>query len=176
MAGSLILLDSVTASSDATVTLGTTNWDNSYDVYMVVFDDVTPATDDVKLTMRFNKTADNSVDSSSNYDYGEKLIKTYNAFENNSGTNGTKFTLMGQELGTGTGETANGVMYLFNFNNASEYSSYTVEMTCLDDSAHLHGTQGGGVLTVDQATNGVTFLMGSGNIASGQFRLYGLNK
>ena len=176
MAGSLVLLHSVTASSSATVTLGTTDWDNSYDVYMVVFNDVTPATDDVDMNMRFTKTADNSVDSSSNYDYAAKLIKTYNAFENNGEPNDDKFLLTGQELGTGTGETANGVMYLFNFNDASEYSAYTIEMTCLDDSAHLHGSQGAGALTVAQATNGVQFYMASGNIASGEFKLYGLNK
>ena len=176
MADSLVLLDSVTASSSATVTLGTTDWDNSYDVYMVVFSDVTPATDDVKMNMRFTKTTDNSVDSSSNYDFAECTVKTYNAFENNAQTNGDKFILMGQELGTGTGETANGIMYLFNFNNASEYSSYTMEMTCADEYTNLHGAQGGGILTVDQATNGVSFFMASGNIASGEFKLYGLKK
>jgi len=68
MAGSLILLDSVTASDDATVTLGTTDWDNSYNVYMVTLVSVTPATDEAYLQMRFTKTTDNSVDSSSNYD------------------------------------------------------------------------------------------------------------
>ena len=176
MSGSVILLDSVTASSSATVTLGTTDWDSSYNVYMVVFSDVVTATDDIKMHMRFNKASDNSADSSSNYDIAEMTVKTYSAFEKNEQENDDKFILMGQELGTGTSETANGVMYLFNFNNASEYSFFTMEMTCLDDSAHLHGAQGGGVLTVAQATNGVNFYMGSGNIASGEFKLYGLRK
>ena len=49
-------------------------------------------------------------------------------------------------------------------------------MTCLDDDGHLHGAQGAGTLTVAQATNGVTFYMGSGNLASGNFKLYGLKK
>ena len=176
MAGSLVLLDSVTASSSASVTLGTTDWDNSYNVYMVVLSDVKPATDDVRLYMRFTKTTDNSVDSSSNYDFAEMTVKTYNAFEKNVQQNDDAFILMGQEVGTGTSETANGIIYLYNFNDANEYSYHTMEMTCLDDSAHLHGAQGGGVLTVAQATNGVNFYMGSGNIASGEFKLYALKK
>ena len=72
MAGSLILLDSVTSSDDATVTLGTTDWDSSYNVYMVTLAKVTPATDAAYLRMRFTKTTDNSVDSSSNYDRAAK--------------------------------------------------------------------------------------------------------
>ena len=176
MAGSLILLDSVTASNDATVTLGTTDWDNSYNVYMVVLESITPITDDQRLYMRCNKTTDNSIDTSSNYDFAEMTIKTFSSFEKNTQQNDDAFILMGQEIGTGTDETANGVLYLFNFNNASEYSFFTMEMTCLDDSGHLHGAQGSGTLTVSQATNGVTFYMGSGNLASGDFKLYGIKK
>ena len=176
MAGDLVFLKSVTASDDASITLGTTDWDSSYNVYMVVLSDVTPATDDVRMYMRFTKTTDNSVDNSSNYDFAEMTVKTYSAFEKNEQQNDDAFILMGQELGTGTSETANGVLYLFNFNNASEYSFFTMEMTCVDDSEYLHGAQGSGSLTVAQATNGVNFYMGSGNIASGEFKLYGLRK
>ncbi len=176
MAGSLILLDSVTASSSATVTLGTTDWDSSYDVYMVVLNDVVPATDDVDVYMRFTKASDNSVDSSSNYDWAYKTLKTYSAFEDDSDTNQSAFRITTQEVGTGTSETLNGVMYLFNFNNASEYSFFTEELVAVDDSAYLHGNQGGGVLTVSQATNGVQIYMQSGNIASGEFKLFGLRK
>ncbi len=176
MAGSLILLDSVTASSDATVTLGTTNWDSSYNAYVVQLYGVTPATDDVKLYMRCNKASDNSVDSTSNYDFASFSTKTYSAFEEDSDQNESAWKLMAQELGTGTSETANGTIWLFDFNNASEFSYFTMEMTCVDDGAYLHGAQGGGILSVNQACNGVTFHMGSGNIASGEFRLYGLKK
>ena len=142
MAGSVILLDSVTASSSATVTLGTTDWDSSYNVYMVVLSDVTPATDNQPLYMKLNKASDNSTDDTSNYDYVQMTIKTYNAFEKNERVDGGRFKLTDQEIGTGTGETANGIIYLYNFNNASEYSSITMEMTNLDDSAHLHGNHG----------------------------------
>ena len=38
----------------------------------------------------------------------------------------------------------------------------------------LWGSQGAGVLTVEQATNGLLFYMNDGNITSGTFTLYGL--
>ena len=44
-------------------------------------------------------------------------------------------------------------------------------------NAALAGFQGGGVLTVDQATNGIQFFMDSGNIDTGAvFSLYGIGK
>ena len=176
MAGSLILLDSITASDDASLTLGTTDWDSSYDVYMVKIFNLTPATNDVDVFMRFTKASDNSVDNSQNYDFAYKTIKTYNAFENDAGQNISKFRITTQEIGTGTSETLNGIMYLFNFNNSSEYSYFTEELVAVDDSEYLHGSQGGGVLTVSQATNGINIFTTSGNIASGTLKLYGLEK
>ncbi len=176
MAGSLILLDSVTASNDASLTLGTTDWDSSYDVYMVQIFNLTPVNDDVDVFMRFTKASDNSVEDSSNYDFAYKTIKTYSTFETDSAQNISKFRITAQEIGTGTSETLNGIMYLFNFNNSSEYSYFTEELVAVDDSQYLHGNQGGGVLTVSGANNGINIFTTSGNIASGTLKLYGLKK
>ena len=174
MAGRLILLETVTASDDASVTLGTTDWDNSYDVYMVTLDSVTPATDEAYLRMRFTKTSDNSVDSSSNYDRGAKELRAGTTFGDSSSTNADGFNFI--ENGTATSETHNGTQYLFNFNNASEYSFATFQEVSLLYDGELRGRQGGGVLTVSQATNGVNYFYSSGNVASGEFKLYGIVK
>jgi len=174
MAGSLVLLDSVTASDDATVTLGTTDWDSSYNVYMVTLAKVTPATDAAYLRMRFTKTTDNSVDSSSNYDRAAKELRADTSFGDSSQTNQNGFNFI--ENGTGTSETHNGTHYLFNFNNASEYSFVTFEEASTMYDGTLRGRTGGGVLTVAQATNGVNYFYSSGNVASGEFKLYGLKK
>ena len=177
MAGSLIKIDEeIVTSAVASVTLGGADWDSSYDVYMVKMYNVTPATDDVDVFMRFTKASDNSIDTTSNYDFAYKTLKTFSAFENDSGTNQSSFRITTQEVGTGTSETLNGIMYLFNFNNASEYSFFTEELVTVDDDQYLHGNQGGGVLTVAQATNGINIFMQSGNISAGTFSLYGLKK
>ena len=174
MAGSLVLLESETASNSASVTLGTTTWDNSYNVYMVTLESVTPATDADYLRMRFTKTTDNSVDDSSNYDRAAKELRADTTFNDSSQTNQNAFNFI--ENGTGTSETHNSIMYLFNFNNASEYSFATFEEASVMYNQDFRGRTGGGVLTVAQATNGVNYFYPSGNIASGRFVLYGLRK
>ena len=55
--------------------------------------------------------------------------------------------------GTGTGEQANGILYLFNSNNASEYSFYTQEISYLSNLGVLKGNQGGGVQTISTSNN-----------------------
>jgi len=174
MAGSLVLIDSVTASDDASVTLGTTDWDSSYNVYMVTFNKMIPATDNTNINARLTKASDNSVDSSSNYDRAMEDLRADSSYYSYQSTDSDAMYL--DLSGTGTGEQVNGVAYLFNFNDSSEYSFLTFENTGLDSSANLRGRQGGFILTVAQATNGIQFYFSSGNIASGDFKLYGLKK
>ena len=174
MAGSLILLESETASDSASVTLGTTTWDNSYNVYMVTLESVTPATDAAYLRMRFTKTTDNSVDDSSNYDRAAKELRADTTYGDSASVDQNGFNFI--ENGTATSETHNGIFYLFNFNNSSEYSFATFEEVSAMYDGTLRGRTGGGVLTVAQATNGVNFFYSSGNVASGEFKLYGLKK
>lgn len=174
MAGSLIKIDEeIVTSAVASVTLGGANWDSSYDVYVVKVNNVVPDTDSQNFRMRF--LASSSEDISANYDFAAKQFRTSTTFGNTATTNQTSFDRL-TTLGTATGEQANSIFYLFNMNNASEYSFMTCEMSVFSNSAQLQGKQGGGVLTVAQATNGVSFFPASGNIVSGTFTLYGLKK
>ena len=171
MAGSLVKIDEeIVTSAVASVTL--TGIDSTYDVYMVKVNNFTPDTDNVSVSLRF--TVSGTADTSANYDRAFKTLKANTTFSNTSSTNQTEL-LIGN-IGTGTSESFNGVLYLFNFNNASEYSFCTLEMSARDLNGNLLGGQGGAVLTVVQATDGVKFATTSGNIASGKFTLYGLKK
>ncbi len=170
MSGALIKIEDVTASSSATVTLNPIN--STYDVYKVIFENVVPATDNVKLQARFQNASGDVT--SSEYDFAGKVLKTASGFEDDSATNQSAFDLTDQELGTATEQVGNGVMYLFNTSNSSEYSFYTLEASCYDDNSNLFGNQGGGVLTVAESHIAITFKMASGNIASGRFVLYGI--
>jgi len=172
MAGSLILIDSETASSSGFVLLNPL--DSTYNVYKIVFENVVPATDNVKLHARFQNGSGDVT--SSNYDFAHKVLKTASGFDNDAGQGETAFELTDQELGTGTQQTGNGVMYLFNTSNSGEYSMYTLESVCIDDNGNMFGNQGGGVLEVAEAHTSIKLYMASGNIASGEFKLYGLKK
>ena len=141
---------------------------DSDDVYMVAFNNVQPSSDTVSLNARF--TVSGSPDTSSNYDRAMKELRANTTFGNYSGTNQNAMFLDG--AGTGTSELVNGIAYIYNSNNASEYTFITFENTGRDFDGHNKGRQGGLVLTVAQATDGIQFYFGSGNIASGTFTLF----
>ena len=171
MAGSLIKIQETTVSSAvASVTL--TGIDSTYDVYMVKVNQMESVNDNVNPFLRF--TVSGTGDSSANYDYAQKTLRADSSFGNDATTNDNEINL--DNIGTGTGEQFNCILYLFNFNNASEYSFITMENVNRNQAGVLKGRQGGAVLTVAQATDGVQFFMSSGNIDNGTFTLYGLKK
>jgi hypothetical protein len=173
MSASLVLLDEQNADGSSVVTLSPL--DSTYNVYMLIFQNVVPSTDNTQLVMRFRNSSGDV--SSSNYDFAHRVLKTYSDPDDDSDTGETGFDLTDQELGTGTGEVGYGIVYLFNTQNSSEYSFYTIEATCIDDNGYLFGNQGGGVLRVAEQHTGVSFLDNTGgNMASGNFKLYGIVK
>lgn len=176
MAGSLIKIDEeIVTSAVASVELGGANWDSSYDVYQVVMTAITPSTDSTNLRMRVLKS--NTAQSDLEYDYAYKQFRTDTAFQNVVISGGTLWQTTNNSNGTNTGETAQGIFYLFNFNNASEYSFITNETSNLTADPILISIMGGGVHTVASASNGLQFFYSSGNIDTGsKFTLYGLKK
>ena len=174
MAGSLVLLDSVTASSSATVSLGASNWNTGFNVYQVTITDIKPSTDSSNLRMRILKSGTAQTDS--NYDRCYEQYRTDTSFQDVATVGGDHWKTTNNSNGTNTGETAQGVFYLFNFNNASEYSFVTNETSNLTADPILISVMGGGVHKVTSASDGLQFYYSSGNIASGIFKLYGLVK
>ncbi len=172
MAGSLIKIDEeIVSSAVASVTL--TGIDSTYDVYMVKASGiVVPASSTGDLRV----TTSGTPDTSANYDYAYKGLRSDTTFTNFSNTNQTSFTTVFQwSTYTTSGMTGNGIVYLFNFNNASEYSFITNESVTQWQNGVL-GMQGGGVHTVAQACDGIQWLGTGGNTTAGTFTLYGLKK
>ena len=88
-------------------------------------------------------------------------MRSTSSFINLSTTNASYWFY--NQNGNNTGEQQNGTMYLFNFNNASEYSFITFESAELTSASELQGLQGGAV-TVAQACNGIQIFVNTGNI------------
>ena len=174
MAGSLIKIAETTVSS-AVASVSLTGIDSTYDVYMVAFSNIfASANDDMQIRVTTSGTAD----SDSEYDWASKDLKTSGGFGNSYATNQNNIDFSAG-IGTSGTNSHNGILYLFNFNNSSEYSFITHEnVTTRDDSSdELFGFQGGAVHTVAEANDGVQFfLTGGNNIASGTFSLYGIKK
>ena len=172
MAGSLVLIDSETASSSASITL--TGMTSTYDVYMVTINDIFPASDNVYLHARFTESG--TANTTSNYDSSYKNLKDTDAFNNSSYTNRSDFYVGNNFIGTGTQEQLNAVCYIFNSQESGEYTFITQETISAGHTYTLWGNQGGGVFTVTSTVDGIHFYMDSGNISSGEFKLYGLKK
>jgi hypothetical protein len=171
MAGSLIKIDEeIVSSAVASVTL--TGIDSTYDVYMVRYNNMQNDTDAQQFRIRVTKSG--TADTTANYDWAFKKLDATTTFGNRTGTNQTYWET--EQLGTSTQEQNNGILYLFNFPNASEYSFITVEESTFNTAQQLTGRTGGAVHTVASASDGIQFLMQSGNIDGGTFTLYGLKK
>jgi len=168
MAGQLVQVATETVTSAvASVTL--TGIDSD-DVYMVALNNVTPATDNRNLLIRVTESG--TPNTTANYDESAKFLDSTTTFGTQSNVNQAQWT-NSLAIGNSTSEQTNGILYLYNFNNASEYSFYTKENTSLTFLAGNTGYQGGGVFTSTSSCNGLQFLFSSSsNIASGTFTLY----
>jgi len=166
MAGQLVQVATETVTS--AVSSVTLTGINSDDVYMVAINNVAPTVDN---TFNMRTTTSGVADSDSQYDVAHQIIKANTSFGTDTNTNGTQWKIA-STVGTDTNEQTNHIIYLFNFNNASEYSFFTNENTKLNAVPVLEGFQGGGVHTVAEANDGVNFFVVGGSIESGTFTLY----
>ena len=173
MAGSLVLIQETTLTTP-TASVVLTGIDSTYNVYMVKISNVQPVTDNKNLQLRVTKSG--TAQSDSEYDTAGKNLQMSGTYGNSGGTNATSVTFA-FSLGNQTNETANAILYLFNFPE-SEYSFITAESIFLHLTPSLVGFQGGFTHTVASASDGVSFEMESSvNINTGaSFKLYGLKK
>lgn len=172
MAGSLIKIDEEIVSS-AVSSVQVTGIDSTYDVYLLVMQNVSPATVNADVVLRVEESGTASTDS--DYDIAYKLLRADTTFSEISSTNQTKWGISGS-LENEAGKTFNGHCYIFNANNSSEYTFITIENVYLADDGTMLGQQGGGVYTQTTTVDGLNISFDDGNVDAGTFTLYGLKK
>ena len=152
--------------SSAASSLAITGIDSD-DVYMVTIKDLQPdSTNQVYPYMRFLESG--TANTSANYDMAYKTLKAAVGFADYTLENNTGAVILTEQIGTATQEKFNGIMYIYNANNSSEYTFYTLQSTALDHNSNHLGSQGGGTLTVTSAVNGIdVILQGLANIKAG---------
>jgi hypothetical protein len=170
--GSLILLQTVTASNSATVNLET-SIGASYDTYFVTFSDTTAGTDDTELRIRLKFAG--------TYQESTRCLGYY------VGSDGSLVTRLSESqctitryrmaVYTSTGKNASGEVY-FNRTTNSKYQNARFHTSAW--SPDTYGTNvaadsaGSGMWGYTSPVQGIQFYMSSGNIFSGVFRLYGI--
>ena len=134
MAGKLVQVATNTVSSP--VSSVTLTGIDSDDVYMVAYNNLTTDTDDRGISMRFTYGGVTQTIASS-IDTANKKFRTDTTFSNRSQTN-VDYVRLDQFLGTGTSETGQGIIYLYNMNSTTEYAFCTFEdVTYNLDLRHL---------------------------------------
>jgi len=168
MAGKLIQVNTATVTV-ATPSVTLTGIDSD-DVYMLAITELATATDNATYGIR--PTVIGIGDATADKDFAYKIIKSNTAFENRPLTNQNWMEIF-YLLGTGSSsqEKGNGIFYLYNFNNASEYSFITMETAMIRADGGLNSANGGAVETQAQSCDGVQ-IIGNANIESGTFTLY----
>ena len=154
-------------SNVSSVSLTGINDDSNYMVFCnnVFFD----SNDD----MRVRFTISGTPFTFSNYDYAYKSIQAGTSFSNNNTTNASNIDF-NQATGTSGSNPINLKMDLYNCNNSSEFSFFTMSNTHRNTSQGRHAmfTGGGGLISAG-AVDGVHFYLNSGNnFANGRFTLF----
>lgn len=175
-------VDTFTVSTAvASVTLGGGSSGSSGNNFAINTDDVYMATivgwygTGSIPTFNYRLTKSGSADTTSNYDYLQKRLRTDAVYNNNAVTNGNMWQISGV-LGhsSGTQRPVNQIFYLYDFNSANySFVSYSSSNWYGHTTNSLVGTFGTAVHTVGTSSDGLQFFMSTGDIGVGsQFTLY----
>jgi len=174
---SLVLLDTQTASTSASLEFSSTYITTSYSAYLFTVTALRPATDGTTLRM------DVSVDNGSNYEAtaydrhrfqqradGEALITA-----GSSATAGTVMVLT-NALGNVAVEAVDGIVWLLNPSSDAVATKVISDLAYYDNTATAVLERAQGVFSWNSASavNAVRFLPAAGNLTSGVIRLYGV--
>ena len=120
--GKLVQVDTETVTS--AVSSVTLTGIDSDDVYMLTINNVVPETDGNDFKLRVTESG--TPNTTANYDYAYKRLRADTTFNNASSTNDNELDLS-TSIGNATGEQGSAILYIYNANNSSEYTFFTVE-------------------------------------------------
>lgn len=174
-AGSLVLLETQTASSSATLNF-TSCVSSTYDTYMIVLDDVLPASNTVKLQMRMSTNGGSSYDSSSIYGYASLIWRAGGSATSGEEGGQSQINIIDYNMANDANWPGlTGVLYLVNPNSA-KYKQVWGQVAYIEANPNRIGLQTRGSYESTTAVNAFQFYFSSGNIASGTIRVYGVAK
>jgi len=163
---------STTTVSSATATIDiTSNIDSTYKIYMFDVINLNPSADNKVLVMRYKQAS--AFVSGSVYDYGHHQQDANNSEAYVHGTGDTQINML-TSAGNAADEDINGRLFLFNPSDTTFRTLISWDFTYMQNAGYAANSNGGGGIRNTTATNGVQFLMNSGNIDSAIIKLYGV--
>ena len=169
--GSWVYLSTVTASSSATVDI-TTTINSTYDTYFIIASNVVASSNNESLYARFYMSGDYQED-------GYRVALTYNndqqtTYERITATAQNKIRV-GIDLSNNAARTYEFVMRISQPSLTTTNKTVYIQGSSIQEGGFAQWIQGTGANTnYTSAVSRIRFLMGSGNITSGVFRLYGV--
>lgn len=172
--GAWNFISSVTASNSTTVNF--TNISSTYDIYAITLTLVSPATDGDVLRIRTSTNNGSSFDNgTTDYKYSAMGWSSNATSANLDSLAGESSILVASTIGADAGESGlSGIFYLYKPSSAAGWFQLSWNVSSINPSSLLRVTSGAGARQASQAVDAIQFFMGSGNIASGTFRLYGI--
>jgi len=170
------LISSATASSSSEITF--TGLSSTYDSYQLVIHNLQPATDGSIFLMQTSTDGGSTYDSGAS-DYAWNSIGTNDGgtFDPEGSAGDTKISLIGdqssEEMGSGTNETASGYIWIFN-PSGTDYTKVFYAFSYTDLVDDQCSVTGGGSRLSAADVDAIRLFMDSGNISTGNFRLYGM--
>lgn len=177
ISGNLVLIQTQTASNSATINF--TGIPATYDQYEVRFTGVLPVTNGSYLVARVGEGATPTWESSLNYTYGGFYSSSNNTSGSLAGVGVSAMFVTGS-LGTSSTTSTGGVsgkMTFMGLGSTSIWKQSRSEMVLINGSGIIVECSVNNVWAGDtNAITGLQFFFATGNIASGDFSLYGVVK
>ena len=175
---SLVKLDEASVSNVGSVTL--TGITSAFNVAVVYYSNVVPATDGADLQFRFTQSG--TENSNSNYQILISYPRSDRSFINNGGDN---LGLAGRDRVNLTGSISNvsttggmGQIYITSAADSAEITYANIETAYVSSGSTkvLLGQVAGAVLKETTAVDGIKLFFDSGNITSGDFVMYAIKE
>ena len=177
-AGAMELITTSIASNSTTIDFN--NLNSTYDHYIVVMSDVQPATDDAFFRLRTSSNNGSSYDAGAgNYRYSGTGNSTGGVLTQYSSASDTHIALTWPTATAGLSnvstEAFSGTVTIYKPSGSTNFTQVNFSNAYTPSAAsQFISTVGGGCRTAAADVDAIRFLMSSGNIASGTFKLYGV--
>ena len=182
---SMVLIKTVTASSDSTISFvdGTDDvvLDNTYPIYKFIWINIHPATDAAKFTFQGNAAGgsgyNETITSSFFYAYHDEAdsetgVSYYSGGDQAQGTSFQRFSSGG--VGNGNDEGTSGEMWLFNPSSTTYVKNFISRNSTYQDNNSINDNYVSGYFNTTSAIDEIQFKFDSGNIDAGTIKLYGI--
>lgn len=166
----MVLLSSQTASTSAAISF-TSAISSAYTTYVLKIKNMVPVTDNVAIHLLFS-TDNGSTYLNSNYSWAYSTAYVSGLF--GSGSASDSKILLGDSLSNVSTKPCNGEVTLYNLNTSNTPSCMSRLVYYNSPNPGIAEYFDGGYNSTTTPVNAIRILVSSGNIASGNFYLYGV--